>query len=385
MIVSGNVNIERFFIMRRKNRKKNIVITILNTILVSLLSICAVAGGIYCAKIYTTPYSNEIVASFDDDTLHNVSIKKEKYNILITGTDKSGMLTDVLMLAQIDPVDNKAVVMSIPRDTWVKYRGRSSKITEVYSAFYNKKEKTGIEDTILAVRELTDVPIHHFVKVNTKAFRQCIDELGGVDFDVPQNMRYNDPAQDLYINLKKGQQHLDGDKAEQLVRFRHYPNGDIGRIEVQQKFLHALAEQKLKPKYVGKIDDIYSIVIKNIETSMSPDDFVECGSQLLEIGTENIETITLPHAFVNGASYVKPVPAEIANIRRNAFGYTVVKFKYDGKVSKVFLSSGKTLKKEDFPKAAEKEGYDIIWEPGAGTEIPTDTDMTITGTYVRKN
>ncbi len=307
--------------MHRRKKKTNKALVVLNSILISLLMILSVVSGIYCAKVYTTPYSNRVIESFDDDTLEDVSIKKEKYNVLILGTDKSGLLTDVIMLAQINPVEDKAIVMSIPRDTWFKYRGRSSKINEVHSAFYNKKEETGAEDTILAIKELTGIPIHHFVKVDTKAFRECIDALGGVDFNVPQNMRYRDPFQDLNINLKKGEQHLDGDKAEQLVRFRHYPNGDIDRIAVQQKFLHALAEQKLKPKYVGKIDDIYSIVIKNIETSMSPDDFVECGSQLLSIGTENIQTVTLPHTFVDGASYVKPVNSEIKVMKEEVFGY----------------------------------------------------------------
>lgn len=309
----------------RRRKKKNVLLTILSTILLVLIGLGSIAGGILCAKYVKDskePFSSDLVASFDEDTLETVAIKKEKYNVLIAGTDKSGKLTDVLMLAQIDPVNDKAVVMSIPRDTWIKYRGRSSKINEVYSAFYNKKEESGIEDTILAVKELTGIPVHHFVKIDTKAFRECIDELGGVDFNVPQNMRYNDPAQELYINLKKGEQHLDGDKAEQLVRFRHYPNGDIGRIQVQQDFFHAIAEQKLKPKYISKIDDVYSIVKKNIETSMSLDDFVSCGAQMLEIGTENIETITLPHAFVDGASYVKPVYGEIDVIRQETFGYT---------------------------------------------------------------
>jgi anionic cell wall polymer biosynthesis LytR-Cps2A-Psr (LCP) family protein len=145
--------------------------------------------------------------------------------------------------------------------------------------------------------------------------------LGGVDFDVPQRMKYTDPMQDLYIDLQPGMQHLDGDKAEQLVRFRSYPFGDIDRIKVQQNFLHAIAEQKLKVSYVGKIDDIYSVVIKNLETSMSPDDLVQCGKQLLDVGTENISTVTLPHSFVNGETYVVPVYSEIENIRENDFGY----------------------------------------------------------------
>ena len=305
-------------IKKKRKKKKH---TALKVTLLSLLMVLAMVCGVICAKWYTTPYSNSVLQSFDEGTLEEVVIAKEKCNILIMGTDVSGLLTDVLMVAQIDPVKKTASVMSIPRDAYIKYRGYRGKINGVHASYYNKKTKTGSEDVIKAVRELTGIPIHHFVKFNTKAFRQCIDELGGVDFNVPQNMRYSDPAQDLYINLKKGQQHLDGDKAEQLVRFRSYPMGDIQRIKVQQDFLHAMVEQKLNIKYVGEIGDIYSVIISNLETSMSPADAVVCGEQLLEIGKADIRTVTLPNSLVENASYVKPAYSEIIKAREEYFGY----------------------------------------------------------------
>jgi anionic cell wall polymer biosynthesis LytR-Cps2A-Psr (LCP) family protein len=118
-------------------------------------------------------------------------------------------------------------------------------------------------------------------------------------------------------------QHLDGDKAEQLVRFRQYKNGDLDRIKVQQNFLHALAEQKLQLKYIGKIDDIYGIVSDNMETSMTPADLVQCGTQLLSIGKESIETITMPGTpqDIGGGSYVIPDRTGVEQIRETVFGY----------------------------------------------------------------
>ncbi len=300
-------------------KEKNKHGSALKVTLLIFLMVIAAAGGIICAKVYTTPYSN-VSESFQEGTLDEVVLSKEKCNILIMGTDASGMLTDVMMLAQIDPVKNTATVLSIPRDTYFNYNGSNTRINAVHAEM-QRRNKTGSESAILAVKELTGIPVHHYVKFNTKAFRQCIDELGGVDFDVPQRMKYKDPMQDLDIDLQPGMQHLDGDKAEQLVRFRSYPFGDIDRIKVQQSFLHAIAEQKLKMSYVGKIDDIYSVVIRNLETSMSPDDLLQCGTQLLDVGTDNIQTVTLPHSFVNGESYVVPVYAEIEKVRRNNFGY----------------------------------------------------------------
>ena len=302
-----------------KRKKKDY--TTLKLTLISLLMMVSMVLGVFSARWWTTPKDSEIVEQFDDGTLEAVVIEEEKCNVLIMGTDTSGMLTDVLMIAQIDPIKKKASILSIPRDTYIKYKNYTGKINGVHSRYYNKELKSGSEDVILAVKELTGMPIHHYIKFNTKAFRQCVDELGGVDFYVPQNMKYSDPAQDLYIDLKKGQQHLDGDKAEQLVRFRSYKNGDIGRIKVQQDFIAALLEQKLNLTYVGEVGDIYSVIIENLETSMSPEDAVTCGDLLLEIGKENIKTVTLPHAFVENKPYVKPLYKEILKVREEYFGY----------------------------------------------------------------
>ena len=116
----------------KKKRKKRRIIRTLKTMFMSFLMIFAALSGIYCARIYTTPYSS-VVDEFSVGTLDGVKISKEKCNILIMGTDKEGLRTDVMMLAQIDPKNGTAVVMSIPRDTRVKYRGVNRKITEVHS------------------------------------------------------------------------------------------------------------------------------------------------------------------------------------------------------------------------------------------------------------
>lgn len=307
---------------RRKKRKNRAVVVAIETIVISFLMVIAALSGIYLAKIYTTPYSS-IVSEFHEDTLDEVEISKEKCNILIMGVDKHESLTDVMMIAQIDPKRECATVMSIPRDTRVKYGGRWMKMNEPH-AIGHKKNKMGSESAIIAVKGLTGIPINHFVKVNFDAFNDCIDELGGVDFDVPQRMKYKDPYQSLNIDLQKGFQHLDGDKAEQLVRFRRYPNGDIDRIKVQQEFLHAIAEQKLQMKYILKVPDIYKIITDNMETSMTPEDIVQCGKQMLNIGAENIQTLTLPGTpqYIGDVSYVIPDYDAILQVRATAFGYS---------------------------------------------------------------
>ena len=111
-----------------KNKKKRRQTTkVLKIILVALILVFASVSGIYCAKLYTTPGS-EILGLLKPGTLEEVEISKEKCNILIMGTDKEGYRTDVMMLAQIDPDRGTATVMSIPRDTRVKYNNKTCKI-----------------------------------------------------------------------------------------------------------------------------------------------------------------------------------------------------------------------------------------------------------------
>ncbi len=309
--------------MSKKRKRKSGLKSTLTTLLISLLMVFAAGSGIYCAKLFTTPYSSDLVSRLDEDTLDEVEISKDKCNILLMGTDKAGSLTDVMMLAQIDPDNSKVTVMSIPRDTRVKYKGSWMKINAVHATGFRKGVPEGIEAAILAVKDLTGIPVNHFIKINFTAFRDCIDALGGVEFDVPRNMNYDDPYQDLHIHLKKGLQVLDGDKAEQLVRFRRYKNGDIDRIKVQQDFLHALIEQKLQVKNISKINKIYRIVAKNMETSMTPDDAVQGAMQIMSAGKENIQTITLPNdpKYIGEISYVIPRTNEIADVRESIFGY----------------------------------------------------------------
>ena len=317
---------------KQKRKKKRQILKILKVTVISLLMMCAATCGILCARWYVKPFDPVVMEYMAEGTLEQTAdVSKEKCNILILGTDKDGLRTDVMMLAQIDPINDKVVVMSIPRDTRVKYNGRWRKITEVHAVGYSsakgatKAEKSvkGSEASIKIVKELTGVPIHYYAKVNFKAFSDCIDELGGVNFNVPQRMYYNDPAQDLYINLNKGMQHLDGDKAEQLVRFRMYKTGDLKRIETQQNFLHAIVEQKLNAAIITKIPQIYNIVVGNMETPMGPEDFSKCGMEVLNIGKDKIMTVTFPGVpkDIAGGSYVIPEYDKLGGFIEEHFGY----------------------------------------------------------------
>ena len=160
------------------------------------------------------------------------------------------------------------------------------------------------------------------------AFIEIIDELGGVDFEVPFDMVYDDPVQGLHINLKKGMQHLNGKQSHDFVRFRQgnpgykgYAMGDLGRIEAQQKFIRALAEQKLKPQYLLKAGDIFATVKKNVRTNYSAKDLVKHLGTISSVISGDIKVHQMPGrtAMIGGGSYVVCDDMKMAELVREYF------------------------------------------------------------------
>ena len=154
------------------------------------------------------------------------------------------------------------------------------------------------------INELTGLDIKYYIKVDTEAFKALVEAIGGVTFDVPIDMKYTDKKQGLYINLKAGVQKLDGDKAEQVVRFRHNSDGstypaeygieDIGRMKTQRNFLKALAKQTLKIENIFKINEFIDIAKKYVETNISFDVIKDYVPYIAEFNSDNLRTEHLP-------------------------------------------------------------------------------------------
>lgn len=214
--------------------------------------------------------------------------------------DIEAKLTDTIMLCAYYPNEQKVSILSIPRDTFV---GNSTTSADSYDKI-NALYQTSPEKTLEAVRNLTGIDVRNYVVISNNALRDVVDEIGGVYFDVPMNMNYDDWGQKLHINLKKGYQLLDGDKAEQLVRFRHnndgttYPSAygtqDIGRMRTQREFLKAAATQILSGNNIFKIDDIMQVVFENIETNLKMEDIIKYIPSATEFNPENIQSEMLP-------------------------------------------------------------------------------------------
>lgn len=220
-------------------------------------------------------------------------------NILLLGVDKDQVRTDTIIFGSLD-LDNKHLtLLSIPRDTRIYDGNAYDKINHMYA----KPERE--QATIEAVRNLLGVPVNYCVVINFDALHDIVDALGGVKIDVPnvpnawsngrRGMYYSDPEQDLEIALQEGLQKLNGDQCEQFLRFRYgYPNGDIGRIEKQQYFIHELIKQKMKPQYIIKAPEIFSGISKSIRTNYTLSDMTSHLFAIQGLENEDVETIQVP-------------------------------------------------------------------------------------------
>ena len=291
--------------------------------------IFATVGGVLSAKTLAGLYFGEeiMLASLDqqDESVGMV-------NILLLGVDEGGNRSDTIMLVSLNGKTNKVNILSIPRDTRVPVGRGYQKINAAIGIGKQEVAKGNLQEpeelSVEKVKMLTGLPIHYFMSIDFDGFKEVIDVLGGVDFEVPFNMVYDDPVQNLHINLKAGMQHLDGEAAHDFVRFRQgnpghkgYATGDLGRIEAQQAFLRALVEQKLKPQYLLKANDIFDVIRKYVRTNYSARDLIKHLGIIKDITADDVVMHQLPNytQTIGGASYVICKDAELNELIEEHF------------------------------------------------------------------
>lgn len=241
----------------------------------------------------------------DEETLKNL----EQIQILLMGvsTDNGGKLTDTIIVATYDPKNQKASLLSIPRDTFVGKNPQTGTGSDKINALYQKSP----EKTLAKVNEITGLDIKYYMVIDNQALIKLVDVIGGVDFYVPIDMVYDDPTQDLHINLKEGQQKLNGDKAEQLLRYRHgnldkktgkylgtypeeYGGNDYGRMRTQREFMIETAKQTLQAKNILKVKEIVDIAYEYVETNLSVSVIKDYIPYAINIDINNIQSAVLP-------------------------------------------------------------------------------------------
>ena len=272
------------------------------SLFITLLVILVIFGGAAAGKfLYSGNLPESLSGLFD-------RVGGGKVNFLMMGLDGGGTRADTIMVASVDRKNKTVKILSIPRDTKVEVNGKTIKINATMG--YQSRE----ELMISKIKEITGLPIHYYAAVDFEGFKEIIDILGGVDIDVPFDMNYDDPAQNLSIHLKKGMQHLDGQAAHDYVRFRHnnngsapgdYALGDPGRIHAQQEFLKELVRQKLQPQYLAKAPQLAKAISEHVQTNFSVAEGMKYMRMLKKMDAESLETHMLPGGskMIGGASY----------------------------------------------------------------------------------
>lgn len=279
----------------KKNRASKILKIILAMLIVVLLVFVAIFGR------YVIKNGGNVTQAFKEMFKDAVG-DQDPIFILVMGIseDISAELTDTIMLIGYNPDTNQAFVLSIPRDTFIGKNESNAGGFDKINALYQKDP----QKTISAVENITGIKIDHYVVVKTSVLVKIVDTLGGVYFDVPVNMNYDDTSQDLHIHLKKGYQKLNGDQAEQLVRFRHnndytsypasYGDNDEGRTRTQREFLKVVAQQVISTRDIDKIKSIAKDVFDNLETNITWDKVVGYIPYAVDAKMDELEMKQLP-------------------------------------------------------------------------------------------
>lgn len=274
----------------KKKKKKHIGLFIFLIIIIAL--------GIFIAVRLYRARGNVLgaILGHDENTLKNL----DKLQVLVLG-ESTGM-SDTIIVASYDPKTQEAALLSIPRDTFI---GDDKKHTSVYdkiNSLYSNGDTP--EKTLAAVNKLTGLDLKYYIIVDTEALQKLVDAIDGVEFDVPIDMDYDDYSQDLFIHLKAGVQTLNGDQAEQLVRFRHnndyssysysYGDNDLGRMRTQRNFIIATVKQTIRMKNVTQIGNIIDIFKQYVKTNLDFNHVKDYIPYAIKINTDDIKAAQLP-------------------------------------------------------------------------------------------
>ena len=280
---------------KKKNnkRKKHTGLKVFIIILI-ILGIC---GGIFAKKVHDLD-GNWLAALFghNKETLKNL----DKLEVLIMGESTGS--SDTMIVCSYDPKTQKASMLSIPRDTFIGDNTQKARPGNKLNSFYSNGSTP--EKTIEAINKVTGLNIKNYILVDTKALKELVNIIGEIEFKVPMDMDYDDDTQDLHIHLKEGLQKLDGDKVEQVVRFRHNNDGstysykygqeDYGRMRTQRELIKTVLKQTIQFKNIKEIGKIMDLAKDYVQTNMEFSSLKDYIPYIVNIDVDGIQTEQLP-------------------------------------------------------------------------------------------
>lgn len=403
--MSKNKNQEK---KNRKNKKKH---GILKAFLVIILILIALIGGFVGYSVYKNGWGVKSLIQ----TAMGQSEKKlqnlEPFTVLLLGVseDISSKLSDTIIVASYNPKTQKATLLSIPRDTFIGTNKNKANSYDKINTLYQKNP----EKTLNAVNKITGLNIKYYAVISNNALVEVVDTIGGVEFDVPMDMNYDDSSQKLSIHLKKGMQKLNGEQAEGLVRFRHnnnntsypssYGDNDLGRMRTQREFLKEVAKQTIKLKNITKIGSFVDILKENVTTNITNWSLIkDYIPYAIDFNTENLEMVNIPGTtgslgpnnlsfFIydksatekmikelfekqNGTGNVGESNSSTSNITTSSKNTENAKIKIE-----ILNGSGDSVLLTKATKALKNEGYNVY---KTGTTTPTAKTAIVNKTAV---
>lgn len=286
----------------KKNIKKRNTVQKFKLFFMVLSIIGIVVWGAIYAVNYTIGEDEEILSA--DGTKVETTKKKDVINALVCGINEN--LTDTMIYVRYDVNSGKIAMMSIPRDTYVT---NDYCIGHKLNAIYRGKNVVPLVEEI---QELLDVKIDYYLIFDTEMVHELVDAVGGVEIEVPMRMKYDDPTQNLHIDLQKGLQVLNGKQAEMFVRFRHnndmtvgYSMGDLDRTKVQQTFIKAFAKTALSASNIPKYPELIKIALEHTDTNVTVREALKYATDATKIDVENIISLTAPGEakYIDNLSY----------------------------------------------------------------------------------
>ena len=328
--MKNNKNKRKASKQKSKKKKKNIPVVRFFRIVFSILFIYFIIVGVLFAYSYFSFNEGDEEGTLSTDKTSNLP---EYTNVLLACTDEGEGRTDAIMIVSYNSISKAISLVSIPRDTRVDIPdymwevmvenfpeiAGDDKSYKKINAIPNYGKERGMEFLQEYIEDMLGIEIDYYAHFNLEGFRYIIDSVGGIEFDVPQAMRHTDP--DIYLD--PGLQLLDGDKAEQLLRYRTYPEGDLKRIEVQQQFMKAFFEKVVNLKtIISNLSAYVKTVTEYIDTNATIVDILKYVGELEYFDIDAVQNYTIPctTATINGVSYVETDAEALLD-----FGYEIFK------------------------------------------------------------
>lgn len=283
---------------RSRNYKENKKSSGLKKVLIFILFILVILATLFIIRMNENGWTyGGLMATFLG---HNKDTVNHLDTVYVVVTGESQNLTDTIMVCAFNPKQSKLVMMSVPRDTYTGQNKNKATASDKINTLYNKSPDTLINK----INSITGLDLKYYINVDTKGLRELVDSIGGIYYEVPIDMDYDDDTQDLYIHLKAGYQLLDGNKAEQLVRFRHnndgtsypasYGDNDLGRMRTQREFLKELLKQMKNKHLILNLTKYINIAKNNVETNVDMDKMKHYIPYLIDFNLEDLDSCSLP-------------------------------------------------------------------------------------------